>query len=201
MTSRKKLVISLTVVALVIVAAVVAVVGVLAANQQTINSGVYITFTAVDIDGSVTSEYLVQDKTLKGFETGKGTDLEDIVFKANDVDVAGISIGSAENPIQITNRDYAVFIQFTFTRSSVDYNVSATFLKADDLYKVEYVNEDGEWAALSGSPEQVISTVSADADAPTVLVVKIEPKDIAYSITKEQVAAAQPSLGFVLNAN
>ena len=71
MSSRKKLVISLSVVAAVVVAAVIAVVAVLAATSQTVTSSIKVSYTAKEVDAVVSASY-VSGTTVTGDLTATG---------------------------------------------------------------------------------------------------------------------------------
>lgn len=164
MTSRKKLTVTLTVVALVVVAAVVAVVGVLAATQQTVQSTINITFTAVDIDGTVSARYGVQKKSetsLVGGTPANGT----VVFKAADTTATGsLAIGGAsdDTAINIKGESEALYVTYVFTRQEIDYNVTATF--SDEDFKMEYYNEkDSAWVEVTSSATPVLAGVAEGA--------------------------------------
>ena len=181
MTSRRKLTVTLTVVALVVVAAVVAVVGVLAATQQTVQSTINITFTAVDIDGTVSARYGVQKKTETSL-TG-GTACEDsIVFKAADTTATGsLAIGgqSDDTAINIKGESEALYVTYEFTREEIDYTVSATFSDTD--FKMEYYDTDeSKWVEVGSSAVTMLDSISDGAG--TSVTTRFYVKDAKTSI-------------------
>ena len=186
MTSRRKLTVTLTVVALVVVAAVVAVVGVLAATQQTVNSAINITFTAVDIDGTVSAKYLVQDKKEIALVGANPVTVEGIKFTAAGTQTGSLAIAS-DGSIELKGQSEALYVAYQFTRQEINYNVTASF--DNTVFKMEYYREaDAEngieagWVEVAQSPVTVLNGVSDGANG-TSLITRFYVKDAKASIT------------------
>lgn len=180
MSSRKKLIVSLSVVALVVIAAVVAVVGVFAAANQTVESQVYITFTAVDIDGDVFTNYKVQTREDAGkIEQTDLTKSNVVTFAAKDSTVSGaIGMGSTEAPIEIRGREEALYIEYNFGRKSVDYKASVSFADHGTFYAEYFDTTNSKWETLTSSPKVVLASFGNDNFAATVLM-RISAKESA----------------------
>ena len=172
MSSRKKLTLSLTVVALVIVAAVVAVVGVLAATQQTVESAISITFTATDIDGSVSVRHAVKAQTATGIDSDEASEAGAFYFTAAGTTSGHINI----TPDAIEGREQALYVEYTFNRASVNYGVKVVFTGSESMlnaFIAEYYNGTG-WVAIEeavsvegADTTHVLKSVGADANAAT----------------------------------
>ena len=193
MTSRKKLTVTLTVVALVVVAAVVAVVGVLAATQQTVTSAIHITFTAVDIDGTVSAKYLIQDKEEEGVIGATSATAQGITFKADGTKTGSLDIGS-DGELDIKGDSQALYVAYQFTRQEIDYSVAASF--DNTVFKMEYFDEtQDKWVEVGQSSTTLLTNVSAGAGGSS-LVTRFSVKDAKTSIKD----AVQLTVSFVLAA-
>jgi len=192
MGKRKNLTMILIAVAVVILATVVTVVGVLAATQQTVTSNINITFTAEDIEGSVTVRYKVQEKTLPGVEGG--TEAGKVSFKADGSQDGSISIGTASSFVEMSGSTQALYIRYDFTRAEVDYNVSATF--TNDDFKVDfYDTSKSDWVELTGTSQVVLANV--DATNGSVLIMRLYVKDASKDA---EVSADGINIPLVLSA-
>ena len=145
MSSRKKLTLSLTVVALVIISAVVAVVGVLAATQQTVQSVISIKFTATDIDGSVSVRYGVKATSATALDSG--TTGGSFTFTAGGSSTGDVNVNPTE---AIEGRSQALYIEYTFNRATVNYGVAVVFTGSQDsrdAFVAEYYTGSA-WAPI-----------------------------------------------------
>ena len=177
MSSRSKLMLSLTLFAFVIVAAVVGVVAVLAATQQTVESVVNITFKAVDIDGTVTAKYKVQKKVENALIDGIDAN-GNVVFKANGSLDGELVIGDGEQPVPIRGSSEALYIEYFFTCAEVNYAVKSSF--ANDAFKAEYFNGEN-WIEISNENNVLIEQVE---DEGSYLLLRISAKEVRTNIDK-----------------
>jgi len=117
-TSKKKLVVALSVIAVVVVAAIVSVVAVLAAPAQVVNSQVSVSYTVTDVSATVGARYAVANSAI--------VDAGEITFTAdNDGTVEG-SLNfidtDSETPIpeniNLTSTNNYVVFEFKFTNNA-----------------------------------------------------------------------------------
>ena len=179
MGSRRKLMLSLTLFALVIIAAVVGVVAVVAATQQTVKSTVSITFKAIDIDGSVTAKYKVQDKVENALIDG--IDAEgNVVFKADGSLDGEILIGKDE-PISLKGSSQALYIEYFFTCAEVNYSVKTSF--ANSVFKSEYFNGEN-WVEISNENTLILDQVQDEGSS---VLLRLSVKEARKNIDKTSI--------------
>ncbi len=87
MSSKKKLVISLSVAAAVLVAAIIAIVAVFAANAQTVQSTVKIKYTTSNVAGSVQASYQIKNEEVEPLGTSTFTATDTTTTALNDADI------------------------------------------------------------------------------------------------------------------
>lgn len=172
MSSRKKLVISLSVVACVIVAAVIAVVAVLAATQQAITSNIKVTYTAMDVDATVTAK-----ATIGGVDTAFYTadDKTSLVLEASEEDPAVAKTLAPKDELELTRANQQVTFTYTFTNTgSRDFTAAVEFDKAGLAAKnLKVTSETGDGATI---------TVAAGAEATYTVVIAVDDmaKDVDF---------------------
>ena len=130
MSSKKKLVISLSVAAAVLVAAIIAIVAVFAAAQQTIASNVKVTFRATNVDCAVEASYTtntVKDKQVFKTLTIEAEDGGSVAKEANLPNVDLIQGG--ENGVFIT----------------LSYNITNTSSRPMLVKLAELTDNSGNW--------------------------------------------------------
>lgn len=164
MDSKKKMIISISAVAMVILAAIVAVVAVLAAQQVTIKSSVDVTYNATDIYGGSQVRYQVgtgAEQTLLSAVTFAGGDNENATASKND--------------IGLTKTNYYVTFMFDFKKDdgAENYYVTLTYTKsatANKNVKISY----------GTSPDSLTDkTVAATGD--TTLATNVEISSTDYT--------------------
>ena len=203
MSSRKKLTISLTVVALVVVAAVVAVVGVFAATQQSVQSTISITFKATDISGSIAMKSQVQAKldaaTWESEKTSTGTASHTFAAQLDDTTTVTGSFGiGSSSPVEINGREEVLIIEYSFTRDGdVDYGVKVTFKgnSTGEWIGEYYSTEESKWVAMNNETATPILTSVDAEDGATILVrIRINPANSSKELTNS-------GLGFFVDMN
>lgn len=172
MTSKKKLVISLSIAAAVLVCAIVALVAVFAASTQTVQTAFKVTFTATDVDATVVA-------TQRFGTTGDYTALGTATFNASD---AGKTESLSPANLTLNNDDkksYSIKYEFT-NRSENDLVVTLSNSlytgDSDNGFKITFA--DGEGAAVTASSLSTDGiTVTKGAAKVIVLTVAI-PDDV-----------------------
>lgn len=167
MSSRKKLVISLSVVACVIVAAVIAVVAVLAATQQAITSNIKVTYTAMDVDATVTAK-----ATIGGVDTAFYTadDKTSLVLEASesDEDAATAKTLAPKTDLELTRANQEVTFTYTFENTgSRDFTAAVEFGKAglaDKNLKVVSETDDGATITVAAGETETYTVTIAVLD-------------------------------------
>ena len=219
MSSKKKLIISLSAVCLVAVIAVVAVVAVLAAGQQIVASTIRVTYTATDVSAAVSANQYLLDSKLTGsaeaFKVGD-TDQTRLVFAAKDAGpVEGAATGTLTQPgtdgIALTSSNNTVVFEFKFENlsTSVPYKVTiadaefspsleVTFLSTDtQIVYTEAANTVGTISA--GSLAEFEVPVAEATDTPSVMYayIKISLDEEKISDNIESTAAIKWTLDAV----
>lgn len=136
MDSKKKIVLRLTILAFVILAIIPAVVAVFAATQQTINTGVNVTYIAIDVDGSVEATYTIgTETTYLQRSDGSGTK---ITFEAGE-ESNDVSLIFPEN-LQLTSTNRSIVIRYMFTNTGGNVYTAILGLSGLDVknMKLEY---------------------------------------------------------------
>lgn len=192
MGKRKNLTMVLIAVAVIVLATVITVVGVLAATQQSVTSKINITFTAEDIEGSVAVRYKVQNKSMTGVEGG--TSAGTVNFKADNTQTGAISIGTSSSFVEMSGSTEALYIRYDFARSEVDYNVSATF--SNDDFKVDFYDKtQSKWVELTSASQVVLANV--DKTNGSVVIMRLYVKDASKDA---EVTTSGINIPLVLNA-
>lgn len=199
MSSRKKLIVSLSVVALVVIAAVVAVVGVFAAGNQEIQSQVYITFTAVDIEGTVTVRYNTQTvdaTTLSDWEGYAIKNAGTASFLASEaVTTKSLAIGTADAPIHIPGSSYAAVIEYVFTCEDVQYGATVSF--AHSLFTAQIYNATAsKWENVTGEGYPAFAALGEDKTETVMM--RIYPSDFAKNISVADYSDAAIQISWAL---
>lgn len=179
MSSRSKLMLSLILFAFVITAAVVGVVAVFAATQQTVKSTVNITFKAIDIDGSVSAKYKVQNKTENALIDG--IDAEgNVVFKA-DGSLDGELVIGKDEPISLRGSSQALYIEYFFTCAEVNYSINSSF--ANDVFKAEYFNGEN-WIEINNEHTVILEQVE---DVGSSVLLRVSAKELKSNVDKTSI--------------
>jgi len=136
MSSKKKLVISLSVAAAVLVAAIIAIVAVFAAAQQTVASDVKVTFRAKNVDCAVSATWETNTQTT-------ATNFANFTIKAADgtqvyqYDVPDINLQQGESG------DVYLLLTYTFTNTSArTMNVKLAAINEDTNFDVVYSDDE-----------------------------------------------------------
>lgn len=137
MTSRKKLIISLSVAAAVLVAAIIAVVAVFAASQQVVKSNITIKFTASDVSCTVGAKYKVENKD--------AIDLGTVTINAKDEENKEYSLSPTGN-VDLTKTNNSVTFEWTFTNTgSKAFTIKLNQLTniSGSAFNVKFYTNDG----------------------------------------------------------
>lgn len=182
MNSRKKLIVSLSIVALVVVAAVVAVVGVFAAGNQQIQSQLFITFTAVDIEGDVAVRYNTQTVDAIVLSDWEGYSIKEAgsaSFTASEGPTTkNIALGTKDAPIVIPGSGYVALVEYTFTCKDVQYGAKVSFAE-NNLFKAQ-VLIGKSWEDVTAEGSSVFANLGEDKSETVIM--KIYPKDFSKNI-------------------
>ena len=179
MSSKKKLIVSLSVAAAVLVAAVIAIVAVFAAAQQTIASNVKISYTVSDVQGSVEASYAVEGES----ETPIGT----WSFSADDTTAQkDLNTENIVITLEGSSKDEVVF-SYTF-KNSGSKNMKITQSFTAPGYTVTYSVAGSGYNAY---PESVIlkgmdAPVTASNPANSIIIlVKVKVTDNAFELAEQ----------------
>ena len=179
MSSKKKLIISLSVAAAVLVAAIIAIVAVFAASAQTVTSTITISFKAgADIQGSVVATYSDEAGTNKG-------NIGEWSFLASD-DEQSYNLETTEVVIALEGSAND-FVEFTyvFTNSGANHMAIVPTVTAPG-YNVTYSVEAGTY--VDTCPSIILAGVASGADANEVTVtVKLAVPDARYDIAAKDI--------------
>ena len=190
MTGNKKLMIALFSICLVVIAGLLTTVIVLATQSGKITSSINISYTAVDIQGSVSATYTVENGSPVALVNGEGE--TEIVFDATDASLTG-SLGVQDsNPINtLTSTNDSVTFEYTFKNTgSVAYTavLNYTAASADNII-IEWYNESASggaaWETLAQSGNQTITVAgAANAEAPVTetFQIRITIDDVAQNV-------------------
>ena len=141
MRTKKKLIVSMLVVAFVLLSIIATVAIAFALTQQTIKTTLNIGYTVEDIDGTASATFTIGGVT-ENLTAMKGTQVigDKLVFKAGDTENAG-NLMFPEDALALTAQDSEVVIQYTYSNTgskhyiaSMDFNAN---IEADNM-KVEY---------------------------------------------------------------
>ena len=171
MNAKRKMIISITALGVVLLAAIVAVVAVLAAQSVTIKSSINVSYNADKIIGTVTAQYQVKNCEATNIGAGSWT------FYGNETGTDATKEGSATNIVLSETNNYVDFI-FTFTNDG-DAAYTAT-LNLPESAKV--VNLTITYVTLPDS-------VNADNLSFTVAKDTTETYKIRYSISNNDLDA------------
>jgi len=142
--SKRKLVISIMVLSFVVLSIAATIAIAFALTQHNVKTSLNISYTAIDIDGSVSATYTFADSTnyLKPVATADhiAEDGNTLLFKADDASNAG-NLEFPEDNISFTSQNSSIIMQYIFTNNGdVHYIASMDFdaeLKYENM-KVEY---------------------------------------------------------------
>jgi len=172
MSSKKKLVISLSVAAAVLVAAIIAIVAVFAAAQQTVASDVKVTFRAKNVDCAVSATWETNTQTT-------ATNFANFTIKAADgtqvyqYDVPDINLQQGESG------DVYLLLTYTFTNTS-----SRTMNVKLESFTNEYFTVEYSDAALTVDGVDIAGKVG-DTTSNDVFTVKIVMTDAALQSAED----------------
>ncbi len=195
MSSKKKLIISLSAVCLVAVIAVVAVVAVLAAGTQAVQTSVTITYTASDVSATVSAnQYLIARTTNVGdaAQAFKSGDATSVSFNAVDGNETVATLTQPANA-DLTSEKNAVVFEFIFENDSISVPMLVT---------LEDIDLDGMDAtfALSyktGSTTRIVFTETNNTvttiNETGVTAFRVEPETTAYAYIKVAIDEANKS--------
>ena len=169
MSSKKKLVISLSVAAAVLVAAIIAIVAVFAAAQQTVQSSFSIKFTATDVDCTVSGTW-----SLKDAGEGETGSLGSVVIAAKDT--KGTHTMDADPVIPLTSEKNYVDLTYTFTNSgSRSFTIKSTKAEVGEKLSMVFLDEDEE------SLDSVIVGEGVTCETTAVIIVRITFDENAFN--------------------
>jgi len=194
MTSKKKLVISLSVAAAVLVAAIIAIVAVFAAASQTLTSSIKVTYTAgKNVAGTASASYKLSGEgaTSVDMDTNGSTENGDKVITFN-------AIGEKQTQSLLTQGDISldsdnVYVEFTYVFTNTgayDYTAQISLLDKDatpaseakvENLKVEYqAGVDGTYLENANA----LTVEAGDEEATFIYKVRIsianDAKDAAF---------------------
>ena len=138
MSSKKKMIIAISSFAMIILAAVVAVVAVMAAQNVTIKSSINVTYTSSEIAGKVTASYQVQGAS-------SATSIGAIEYHGTEANGTSTSLNSSKLSItSLTSTNKYVDFIFTFTNEgSKDYTATLTLPTNSNFTKAYTVPSSG----------------------------------------------------------
>lgn len=187
MSSKKKLVISLSVAAAVLVAAIIAIVAVFAATQQTVSSFITVRYTAdPTISGSARASYsygttvVNKPMTVNGESTGSQT----VVFDADDEQDQKGKLQPQEE-IALTGKIREVTFQYFFTNTGRDaYTATVSFApdnaQTENVKYFYYSETEEDWVEITSDTTEAELTITVAADAvDTSLQVKVKVDNVA----------------------
>jgi len=141
MKAKKKLIVSMLVVAFVLLSIIATVAIAFALTQQTIKTSLNIGYTVEDIDGTASATFTIGGVT-ENLTAMKGENVigDKLVFKAGDTENAG-NLMFPEDALALTSQHDNVVIQYTYSNTGAKhYIASMSFdgnIEADNM-KVEY---------------------------------------------------------------
>lgn len=155
MSTKKKLIISLSALCLVLIVAVVAIVAVYAAGTQTVTSNIKVTYTAMEVDGTVSATYTLKNGTATNMTTNGASDGDTtITFAAADGKTTKSLTPQGDIELSST-ADYVIF-QYTFTNSgSRAYTAVLTYTddgNDDTNATIVYASDNTESTTWAESP-------------------------------------------------
>lgn len=167
MSSKKKLIISLSAVAAVVLVAVIAVVAVLAATAQSVTSSITIRYVAADaISGTASAKFYVGNaETGVDMVNTANENAKILYFYANDGEgnnqVLVPPTSGDDNAIEMTSAEYAyVIFEYNFTNNGEnDYTAKVTVQEQtgdSGKYQVSYSSDKATW-------NKTAETVTVDA--------------------------------------
>ena len=173
MNSKKKIVVAISAFALIIMATIVSVVAVLAAQKVTITSSVSVSYTSVEVDGAFTAHYQVKN--------GTKTSIGSATFQAEDsgteADPLLRDAGTA-NGITLTSANNHVDFIFTFTNTgSAAYTATVTLPTTSSGLTVSYPTKPS--TMVSGSNTSF--TVAGKTTTPVTYTVRYTISDVAIN--------------------
>lgn len=199
MSSRKKLTISLVAAALVVVAVVAAVVGVLAAQTQTIMSGFTVSYSAgSNVAANVKASYALTTKKALGSNTVDTSFTEIGTLNIAGSDAAATDLKLKKDNAEVSNtaltftRDgskYAIVIKFEFENVGAAQFVATltppTFATADNL-KITYKGGDAadKWTETLGTVTVGGKTAGGSSET-KVYYVQIEVADVDLNVQEK----------------
>ena len=143
MNAKRKMIIAISAFAMVVLATVVAVIAVLAAQNVTIQSSINVTYTSSEVAAKVTAKYQVANGTASNIGTG-GYEFEGTESGANatqNLTTSALTI----NTLTSTN-NYVDFI-FTFTNEgSAEYTATLTLPATATNFEISYTVPDKDGA-------------------------------------------------------
>lgn len=144
MNSKRKTIITMSIIAFVLVVAITALAIVFASAQQTIKTTIKITYKAEDIDGTAKGTYTIggvtQNLTAVKGETVLGSTL---VFRASNTEDAG-NLLFPEESLSLTNKNDNIVIEYTYTNTG-DKHFLATMSFDAELKYNNMIIEYGIW--------------------------------------------------------
>ena len=178
MSSKKKLVISLSVAAAVLVAAIIAIVAVFAAASQTVASNVKISYTASEVDGSISASYVVAGK-------GEAVQMGSASFTAGSDEITGTLNGASTEEIKLdATNNYVVFTYVFTNNGQKNMQISNTITTLDSNLKATYkiLNVDDEYQDSLSSAILAGKANAADTAKEAKIEVRIDVTNKAFDI-------------------
>ena len=187
MSSKKKLVISLSVAAAVLVAAIIAIVAVFAAAQQTVKSSVKVSFKARNVDCTITGFYQtnLMDSESSAFDLVR-IEADDDGTETHNANVPAVTLYQAG--------DEDIFLRVTYTITN--HSPRAMSVKLAGLASNEWFDVD---FAPSGVTEDADGVVidSGDSEDFTIM---ITPTQLLLNSAEDVDAAMDVNLMWTLDA-
>jgi len=141
MSSKKKLIVSMLVLAFVLLSIIATVAIAFALTQQTIKTTLNITYQAEDLDGTASATFTVGGVTESLTAEKNGQVIGDkLVFKASDTESAG-NLMFPEDGLALTSENDNVVIQYTYSNTGSKHYIASMDFDANiekENMKVEY---------------------------------------------------------------
>lgn len=183
MVGNKKLMIALFSICLVVIAGLLTTVIVLASPAQNVTSNINISYSATDIQGSMTAKYLLASSTA---DDGGATEFDGspISFVAGDPDKTGTL--NFSGPVSLSSSNSSIIFIYEFASTGdVAYDAVVTYESTTETnFKVEYATDASQ--AGSGWTELVdegTQTVNVAANGTGKLYIRLSIEDTGKDAT------------------
>ena len=147
-SSKKKLIIAVTVIGVVLLAAIVSVVAVLAAGQQAVTSQVSVTYSVTDVSATVSARYKVKGAAVVT------PDNNEITFTADQQTTTG-AINFTDNDDSTTNTPATIGLSSTGDYVIFEYKFDNNSSKAFNVYLTAVPTADNMTLTIATSATEV----------------------------------------------